>query len=341
MNTTINKFKKFNSVRTAIGFIIVGLLLFVIAGIGFIRPEGESVSVNAVITEINETGVNADNEKEYQVIVDYVAEGTRYIKELGSYDSRWKVGDVIECKYEVGHPENISYGNGKLVALVVMIAGLLAFLFGLYQLKASVKPSKDYAQYNRIEEEKIDPAKKAAVESSDESMQDYVFHYTGKMNQSHVMKDMVGREVFKAECEGITLLKDTDFDFINMLTGVKTHRKVSHTVTRTVGNGSVFSDVSSGFKFDGNDCWDFLAEMGYGFDFSLKGIKCHYEVKHYGVPVGFIETAGTEIMTDKYEGNPLSKLPTNGLYRISCKPSEVEGFFYICFCITRTEMTLT
>ncbi|MCQ2770291.1 MAG: hypothetical protein MJ236_00620, partial [Clostridia bacterium] len=233
-------------------------------------------------------------------------------------------------------------GNGKIVVIVVMVVGIIAVVYGIFMIvKNAKKPSDDYSQYNRINEDEINQSKREEVENNTEEKQEYVFHFTGKLNQSYVMKDRYDNEVFKADCEGITIVKATDFNFVNVRTGSSKARKIGHTVTSSIGgDASIFANISSSFKIDGENCWDFLKNMGYGFNFSLNGLKSHYEVYHQGVNVGSIEIAGTEVMNKKYEGNALAKLPTNGIFRISCQPSEVEGFFYICFCITKTEPTI-
>lgn len=338
-----NKLKKYSKLRMAMGLILVGLILAIIGGIVLVKPSGDTVKVPATIKSIETDGTDADDNPIYKVVVSYKAEGKKFETELGAYENGWKVGDVIECNYEKGHPENIGYGNGKMVALIVCAAGVLALGYGIISLKKGIStPSSELAQYDRVDESKVDPEKRAEVENNTEPLNEYVFHFTGKMNQSYVMKDKFGKEVFEAICDGITLVKDTDFEFKNNLTGKCETKKIGHTTTTSIGNGLGFGgNISSSFKIDGKNCWEVLANMGYGFEFSLNGIKCHYDVKRYGVPVGTVETAGTEVMNEKYENNPLAKIPSNGIYKISCKESDVEGMFLICFCVTKTEVTLS
>lgn len=337
----VNKFKKYSKIRFAAVLCIAGLILSVIAGIIFFRPQSETEKVSAEIVNIEE---NSNGEETgYTVTVTYEADGKTFTNELGAYESGWSVGDTIECHYEKGNPADISYGSGKMTAVIVFAAGVLAFLYGVFSLVKSVRtPSGEFAQYNRIDEAGIDAEKKAGIENNAAPLQDYIFHFTGKMNQSYVMKDKFGKEVYCAICNGIKLIKDTDFEFKNSMTGAAQLKKIGHTVTLSMSSGSPFGgSISSAFTIDGKNCWDILADMGYGFDFSLKGLKGHYAVKHYGVSVGDIEAAGTEVLNEKYEGNALAKMPAQGIFRLSCSPSEIEGFFMICFCLARTENTLS
>lgn len=336
----LNKYKKYSKIRFAAVLCIAGLILSVIGGIVFFKPQSETETISAEIVNIEENKTGEDTE--YTVTVTYEAEGKTYTNELGAYESGWSVGDIIECNYEKGNPADINYGSGKMTAVIVFAVGAAAFVFGVFSLVKSIKtPSREFAQYNKIDEAGIDTEKKAEIEKNAAPLQDYVFHFTGKMNQSYVMKDSFGKEVYCAICDGIKLVKDTDFEFINKLTGVGQRKKIGHTATLSMNSGSLFgSSISSAFMIDGKNCWDVLADMGYGFDFSLKGLKGHYEVKHYGVSAGYVEAAGTEVLNGKYEGNVLSKMPSKGIFRLSCSPAEIEGFFLICFCLARTETTL-
>ena len=333
-------YRKFNAIWMAVILMVIGLLFAGVSGFVLLQPEAETVPVDVVITDITQTGAGEDIS--HTVLVSYEVDGKTYETELNAYQSGWKVGDTLTCKYEVGHPENVSYGNGMILKIGILVIGLAALAAGIVLLfRNTRKTQKDYAQYNKLDESKIDPQKRAEIENSTEAPQDYIFHYTGTLNQSFVMKDAFGGEVFRADCDGIQLFKATDYDFVNLQTGEHAARKIGHTVTVTTGNGSVlFPAMSSSFKIDGRDCWSFLADLGYTMEFSLKGLRCHYEVKHLGVSVGSVETAGTEILNEKYAGNPLAKLPAKGLYRVSCRPGEAEGFFLICFCLSKTEATV-
>lgn len=336
-----NLAKKVNAIRFAIVLILVGLAFTVISGIVLAQPEKETAKVEATITDIQV--IENGEDTEYHVTVSYEVDGKAYENEIGAYTSGWKVGDVLECNYDAEDPSVISYGNSRTVILVVLVVGVAALVAGIVLLVKNVKKSvKDYAQYNKVDEKAVDPAKKAEIEANTEAPQDYVFHYTGKLNQSYVMKDAFGTEVFRADCGGIKLVGDTDYEFVNSALASRTQRKIGHAVTVTDNSAPLwFPSVSSAFRIDGKNCWNFLAEQGYGFEFSLNGLRPHYNVKHYGVPVGTVDAAGTEILKEQPTGNPLAKIPTQGLYRISCRPSEAEGIFYICFCLTKTDNSLS
>lgn len=332
-----NVFKKFEKVRMAICFILVGVLFVVISTFGLTRPDGNFEKVDATITSITTEGTGDDTE--YTVMVKYEVDGEKFENELGTYKGNWNVGDTIECEYNVENHAEIRYGDGKLMLMAFCVIGVGAFCFGLIRLIKDIKtPSSELSQYDRVKE--IDNTEAEKIRNNNEIMQDYVFHFTGKMNQSYVMKDKNGIPVFEGNSEGVRIFKATKFEFKNLITGESSEKMIGHTISETIGTENFSNTINSSFKIDGLNNWDYLASRGYGFNFSLKGIKCHYDVRHHGVNIGYIETAGTEVMNEKYKNNPLAKLPSNGIYRVQCQQSEIEMMFMICFCVTKTDFTL-
>lgn len=336
----LNIFKKAEQLRFAVILLAAGLLISIISGIIFLAPDGDYAKVDAVISSIEQFGEGDD--AEYSVTVTYTVDGKEYKSELGAYDSRWSEGDTIECEYNLDNHAVIRLNSGKLTAGILCAAGIAAVIIGVVQLVRGIKkPAESYSQYNRVDEQAVDPALADEVRSNNEPMNDYVFHFTGKLNQSYIMKDKFGTPVYESVCDGITLVKATPFTFRNLRTGASSEKMIGHTVTKSIGHGDNFSiPMSSAFAIDGKNNWDYLAEQGYGFDFSLRGLTCCFDVKHHGVSIGHIETAGSEVMNEKYENNPLGKVPANGIYRIRCQESEIEAMFMICFCITKTELTV-
>ncbi len=335
----LNKIKKFEKIRFSAALIIAGLIISIIAGIILTMPDGNFEKVNAVITSIDEETVGENTD--YTVIVEYNVAGQKYTANLGAYESDWKVGSEIECEYNLDDPADIRFGDGKMISLICCVVGIAVAVFGIFRLVKDIKtPSSEFSQYDRVKENQIDEKKAEEIRNRIEPAEDFVFHFTGKLNQSYIMKNAFGNPVYEAICDGITLFKDTKFEFKNHLTGVSETKMISHTVSTSYGSNGFGMTVSSAFKIDGKNCWDILASMGYGFDFSLSGIKAHYEVKHMGVNIGYAELGGTGLVNEKYENNPLGKLPTNGIFKVSCPKSEVEAMFLICFCLAKTEATI-
>lgn len=335
----INLLKKYSKIRFAAGMMVVGLVISIIAGVMFFTPDTNTYeAVNATITNI-EAEENGEDTT-YTVYVKYEVDGQAYESQLGAYQSNWEVGSVVECEYNADNPTELRQGDGKTMALIICVIGLAALLYGAFTLVKGIKASSDdFAQYDRVKE--IDTQKAERIRNSNEPREEFVFHFTGKLNQDFVMKNSYGEPVYEAICNGVKLVKDTEYEFKNCVTGATSTKKISHTITNSFANGTISTAVKSAFKIDGKSCWDVIADMGYGFDFGLNGIKAHYDVKHEGVDIGYVELGGTGLMNEKYKDNPLGKVPTNGIFKVECPKSEVEGMFLICFCLSRTEETLS
>lgn len=169
----------------------------------------------------------------------------------------------------------------------------------------------------------------------------YVFHFTGKLNQSYVMEKPYSEAVYKADCAGLTLFKDTTFYFRNCLTGSEEEKKVGKTITRSIGAEEFFSfDVSSYFTIDKVPVWDILRDMGLDFEFSMKGICPHYDIYKHGEYIGYAELGGTGLFMEKYKNNKLGQFPSNGIFKVECAEEDIPEVFLACFTLSRTVSTI-
>lgn len=173
------------------------------------------------------------------------------------------------------------------------------------------------------------------------TLNNYVFHFTGKLNQSYIMEEPYGAPVYKADCAGISLFKDTTFTFINCLTGSEETKKVGKTTTVSFGNGLGFStNITSGFNIDKISVWDMIADMGYDFTFRLNGLCAHFDIFRDGQFIGYAELGGSGLYKEQYKDSKLGQIPTNGIFKVECAEPDIPGVFLICFALSKTEMAL-
>ena len=302
----LNIFKKAEQLRFAVILLAAGLLISIISAIILLAPDGSYAKVDAVISSIEQFGEGDD--AEYSVTVTYTVDGREYKSELGAYDSRWSEGDTIECEYNLDNHAVIRLNSGKLTAGILCAAGIAAVIIGVVQLVRGIKkPAESYSQYNRVDEQAVDPALADEVRSNNEPMNDYVFHFTGKLNQSYIMKDKFGTPVYESVCDGITLVKATPFTFRNLRTGASSEKMIGHTVTKSIGHGDNFSiPMSSAFAIDGKNNWDYLAEQGYGFDF---GPALGFVGGKWAI---FSSYVGGKSLTESYFAAAYDKFTANG-----------------------------
>lgn len=230
-----------------------------------------------------------------------------------------------------------------MLPLVILIVGVICFLAALYMTIKELKtPAEEHQQYDRVDPEKAPPEAFNSEICSDGPEEDFLFHYTGKANQSYVMKDSNGTPVYEANTDKIMQIKARPFVFRNCLTGEEETKMVSGTITKSAGvNDSGLSmTISSTFTIDGTDVWDLIASQGYGFSFSLRGLTSHYDVRRWNQAVGYAETGGTGLINPKYKDKPAGKIPAKGIYQVRCKREDIPGMFLICYAITQTEFTM-
>lgn len=174
-----------------------------------------------------------------------------------------------------------------------------------------------------------------------ESLREYYFHWTGKMNQSYVLETTAREPVYEAICDHIGVFTPYRYTFVNRRTGVSKECRVTHTLTASRGNGEErggFSVITySGFKIDGVKCWDYLDSLGCSVRPRQSGIRLNFDVLRRGTPVAYLEAAGTNILRDDKKSRLGDKLPGKGLYKVSCKDEDIEAVFMACFCLSRVE----
>ena len=228
--------------------------------------------------------------------------------------------------------------DGILMPVIFIILGAASIVLGILQAKKGFTESTN--QYNRVDSEKA-AEMRAKAPVNTETAEDFAFHFTGKLNQDHIMKDSYGNAVYEALCSGISLIKDTEYNFVDRLSGEETKKMIGHTKSNSIGNGNGISvNISSSFTVDKVSVWDVLAEMGYGFNFGLNGIVPRYTVSLWGEVVGYVESAGTGLMNPKYKDSAAGKIPAKGIYKAHCRRSDIPGFFLICFALSRTDTSL-
>ena len=143
----VNKVYLFQSIKMAIGFIIVGLLMLGISTFAFINYKEYDGVTNATISKIAKTDDRTAMEEEedigYTVYVDYEIDGKEFKNiELGSYSSDMKEGDKIEIRYDLNDPYQIKTPGGRLFISIFMVISSLAIVFGVYNLIKIRKNSK-------------------------------------------------------------------------------------------------------------------------------------------------------------------------------------------------------
>lgn len=336
----LSKLRKYAKIRTVIGLFLVGALFLVLGTLAVRAPKTEKLTAEATIDRIVEERFG--DETTHTLYISYTdANGERHENvEFGAYSSGMEEGGIVTIEYEKENPEAISSPNSGFIPYLILAVGAIALVASiLLGIKAVRTSADDLNELNRVDRTKADPRKIDEIRNSNEPTCDYYFHFTGKLNQSYIMETPQRRAVFEAICDKIGVVSDYEYTFKNHQTGATKTCKVSHGVTQreTIGAGFNIATASN-FKIDGKNNWDHLGELGYSIEPGIKGIKLNFDLYHYGVLVGRLEAAGTNIISDDKQHLLGDAIPGKGLYKVSCRPSDIEGAFFACFSAARTEL---
>ena len=337
----LNTLRKIKKIRFYALLFLVGVMFIVISCIVISLPKAELESVDGTIMSI-EHYTDPSGEERENVFVSYIdKDGVKHENiPYPSYSSSMKEGKTVTVLYDPDAPEEIQSPGGKYVPYIILAVGVIAAAVSVIKTVSDMKKSESNSPFENSKEQ-IDPALADEVLKDETPAKEYYFHWTGKLNQSYILETPDREPIYEAICDHIGVLTPYRYTFINRLTDVRREHTVSHTVTTRYGNGNgntSFSLVSaSSFKIDGENCWDDLAKLGYSVEPKRTGIKLNFSVLRHGVPIAYLEAAGTNILKDGAKSALGDKLTAAGLYRVSCKESDIEGVFRACFAVSRVE----
>lgn len=334
------KLRKFAKLRTVIGLFLIGAFFLTIGILALRAPQAERLTAEAVITRIEEYREGEELCHRLYIRFTDVAGVLHENVEYNAYSSGMREGGTVTVEYDAENPEAVSSPNSGFLPYLITAVGAAALAAALLMVAPALRMRTDrLEEFDRVDdppEAEPDPAE--AIRSSTEPTCEYYFHYCGKLNQSYILETPQRRPVYEAAFEKFGALSNV-FTFRNCLTGTSKTCKVSHTLTESDGIGRNMRIVTaSSFKIDGVSNWDALGKLGYSLAPGIRGIRVNFDLYYHGVPVGQLEAAGANILSDDRQYKLGDVLPGKGLYRVTCRPSDIEGAFLACFSAARTEL---
>jgi len=332
------KFKKAGSVVSSVFLILFGIV-FAAAGLFMsLSSGGDYADVQATITEIETEGTGEDTV--YTVYVDYTVDGVDYTHvALNGYSSDMREGDIIEVKYDLNDPASARIKGLGIFTLIFVAAGLLAVFFGVLNIvRTSRLKLSDVGVITRTDASKFTQEQVDSVLNNDEERNSYRFHPAGGVTQDFLMEDSYARVVYEARVKKNGFIKDTDFDFINHLTGTTRTVSISFVTGTSVSLGRKQSMHGTYFTINGINNWEYLNDKGFDIVMQMNSILPSYKVSRYGVEIADIEISGIQ---SKDGRGVLSKLPVQGNYTVSCRASDIDMIFLICFSLSRASVNVS
>lgn len=328
--------RKYNILTFFIGLFIVGIVFTIIGIISLTEPKVDGIKVEAKVVNVDEEiiGEDADgnNNYVYHVYVDYIdKEGNKHTNiESPKASSNMKVGDTIEVEYDPSNPDKLVY-QSFIMNIVFLLVGLACVIGSVIKTVLTIK-KKNINEYNQVDMTNVSNEQIESVKNNSETENEYYFHFTGKLNQSYIMETTDRKPIYEARCDKIGVVKNYEYTFINHIAGREEKHLVGHTVEVSY-NDFV---TSSNAKIDGVNVWETIGKEGYSLEPHLAGIKPYFDVLRYGVNVGRIEPAGTNILKDD-KTSSLGEIPGVGLFKIYAKESDIDMMFLCAFVLSKVK----
>ena len=333
----INTVRKIERIRYYVTLFLVGAFFIAASCVALSLPKGELISADVTISRI-EFYTDSSGEEQTDVFVSYTDEKGVSHEDVRypSYSSSMEEGKTVTVLYDPASPEDVRAPGAEYIPYAFLVIGVIAIVVSVLKILSGKKKAGSNAPFTD-EKQPVDPILIEQIKNNDESVRDYYFHWTGKLNQSYILETHEREAVYEAICDHIGFFTPYRYTFVNRNTAAEQEHKVSHTMTTRYGSDRLSLVSSSHFKIDGVDNWEYLAKLGYSIEPKRCGIKLNFDVLHHGVPVAYLEAAGTNILKDGANSFLGDKLSAAGLFKVSCKDSDLEGVFMACFCASRVE----
>ena len=229
--------------------------------------------------------------------------------------------------------------NSPMMDFIFAVVGIALVIFAFLGLKNVATTTLEEANYFDKVDKNVAPEIVERIRTSTSPVNDYYFHYCGKLNQSYVLETPERKPVYEINCDKVGVASDYVYTFKNCITGKEETKKVSHTVSTSYGSDNFSIVDKSYFKIDGKNIWEYIAGMGYSVDPYPDPVEFSFRVRHYGIEVANLKVAGTNILPE-YEGKGGLRdvAMSSGLYRVSCRDEDVEAVAVIAFAVSRVQI---
>lgn len=256
--------------------------------------------------------------------------------EMQTYDDSWTVGKQIQIKYNVDDPTDVTTEKSATVLPWIFIGlGSISAIVGVASVIYTTKMLKRRAK--NVNNDKKESSQSSAKEKL--TNKKLFFHLTGKMNQSYAVENMQGQTVYDCKLVKFSLFGASTYEFANHQTGESKQLKIGKTVSSESDGGlPIVGDMlSSHFKIDGTNCWDYVADMGYEVRHLFEGkTVISYQIEKNGKVVANIYPADAK---DPFnEDSKRFFMMNKGYYRLEIVDAKLSDIVMIAFIVSRTYM---
>ena len=157
----------------------------------------------------------------------------------------------------------------------------------------------------------------------------------GSVKEGFFLDDENGSLVCEGQVTKFSLFGAAPFEIINHKTGKKEEHKIGKTITAEEGGNDLISFMSrsSWFKYDGQNIWHYLHDLGIRIDSkpSSNKIGMTYEITLKGKNIAVISSSSPK-------GKSL--ITTNLYYDVMCEEEDLDLVFLVALSIAKTDQVL-
>ena len=310
------------------------MIIFGILMLNF--SSGDLVETTGKVTAVEES-VDLEKKTVYDVIFSYMVDSRQYEGRFAEMPDAPKIGEEIKVFYDAENPETITNSKlGGVFAPILIVLGAAAAVGGVLMTVKAFRKSREL-------DETVPKAAPVEFEGfkAAPGVTEYYCRHDGKaLKPGYILEDASRRVLFECKMTKQALVGARTFEFINHANGHSEEHEVGHTMTQSY-NDEFFS-VSSWFKFDGKNIWDFLHERGLRMTTNMRSKfpNLIYEVSRNGEAFARIETCGKYVHEDEAAEHKVNIPVGRYYYRIWTNSNDFETLFLTIFAISETEQAV-
>lgn len=316
------KFKYFALVMAVIA-LVAGVYMTFFQSAGYVKTQ-------ATIVSIEEEEGSTSDDTSYIVMVDYVADGSRYTSRLDTYSGSWKVGKTVTVYYDPQNPSVIHGGKGFGVYLMVLGAAIIAVV-----LVVGNKNKAALAELEEIKAKRGNAVYAPSVKGVDREV--YFLTDTGTMKYGHRIEDKNRKVLYEAKVTKFSMAAASRFDFIDHEHGTTTPHLVSG--TEETENNYFFLDNHYTFDFDGEEIWKHLKRNGISVETERQegSVWPRFRVSRDGEEIAILESTSQYVHEeDEEQHKVMSKIAVPGYYRIWTREENLDVVFITAMAFGRS-----
>lgn len=216
---------------------------------------------------------------------------------------------------------------------VAAIAGIITIIVAVKALKRSKPLSEEEVKENIQKLEKTSPKSDNLVNTK------LFFHFGGTLNQSFLVENKEGKVIYNCKLKRFNPFGANVFDFIDVNNNYTKTLKIGKTLSSSTDGGIPFAGdtLSSRFKIDGINCWDYLYQRGYDIKVNIfvKNLV-RYDLVRLGKVVASIVPCSIKDPFNEDARNILRM--GKGVYRLEIIDARLEDVVMAAFIVAQTDM---